>query len=263
MTQRKVALVTGGGRGIGRAIALRLAAEGYAVGVASRSRGQLDQVVREIEAAGGTALALPCDVTLQQEVTRTIETARTQLGDITVLVNNAGVSGPLGPIGVVDAQAWWAAQAVHVLGSLLFMTDIVPRMAARGGGRIINVCSVAGVLIANNFSAYAVAKATLIRLSEHVAAERRDQNIQVFPIQPGTIHTDMARETLTMPDAAKWAAPLVNMLQQITPEQSDQALAKMQDFVADLARGRFDVLSGRYLDVDQDLAALLSGRDAQ
>ncbi len=258
MTQQKVALVTGGGRGIGRAIALRLAAEGHAVGVASRSRAQLDEVVRDIEAAGGTALALTCDVTRQQDVTRAIETARTQLGDITVLVNNAGISGPLGPIGVADPHAWWAAQAVHVLGALLFMTDIVPRMAARGGGRIINVCSVAGVMIANNFSSYAVAKSTLIRLSEHVAAERRAQNIQVFPIQPGTILTDMARQTLALPDAAQWAAPLVGMLQRLTPEQSDRALAKMQDFVADLARGRFDALSGRYLDVDQDPAALLA-----
>jgi len=252
MAKKKVALVTGGGRGIGRAIAQRLAADGYAVAVASRSRSQLNQVVEEIHTAGGTALALACDVTRQQDVTRTVDGVRQELGEISVLVNNAGVSGPLGPVGVVDPHAWWAAQAVHVLGSLMFMTDIVPRMAASGGGRIINVCSVAGVIIANNFSAYAVAKSTLIRLSEHVAAERRDQNIQVFPIQPGTILTDLARDTVALPDAAKWVAPLVGMLQQITPLQSQQAMAKMQDFVSDLARGRFDALSGRFLDVDQD-----------
>ncbi|HEY1899778.1 MAG TPA: SDR family oxidoreductase [Steroidobacteraceae bacterium] len=258
MTQRKIALITGGGRGIGRAIALRLAADGHAVAVVSRSRGQLDGVVSEIEAAGGSALALTCDVTHQEEVTRAVDAVQRQWGDISVLINNAGVSGPLGPVGVVDPAAWWAAQAVHVLGSLLFMTAVLPRMAAAGGGRIINICSVAGVIVANNFSSYAVAKSTLIRLSEHVAAERRDQNIQVFPIQPGTIMTDMARDTLTMPDAAKWAAPLVRMLQQVTPEQSQRAELKMQNFLSDLARGRFDPLSGRYLDVDQDPAALLA-----
>ena len=258
MTQKKIALVTGGGRGIGRAIATRLAADGHAVAVASRSRGQLDQVVGEIVAAGGTALALTCDVTRQEDVTRTVEAVRRQLGEVSLLVNNAGVSGPLGPVGVVDPQAWWAAQAVHVLGSLLFMTAIVPRMADQGGGRVINICSVAGVIIANNFSSYAVAKSTLIRLSEHVAAERRDQNIQVFPIQPGTILTDMARDTVAKPDAARWAAPLVDMLQQITPAQSEQTTRKMQDFVSDLARGRFDALSGRFLDVDQDHTALLA-----
>jgi NAD(P)-dependent dehydrogenase (short-subunit alcohol dehydrogenase family) len=252
MTQQRVALVTGGGRGIGRGIALRLAADGHAVAVASRSREQLDQVVRDIRAAGGTALALPCDVTRQEEVTRTVQSVRQQLGEVTVLVNNAGVSGPMGPIGVVDPQAWWAAQAVHVLGSLLFMTEIVPRMAASGGGRIINVCSVAGVIIANNFSSYAVAKSTLIRLSEHVAAERRDQNIKVFPIQPGTILTDMARDTLNLPDAAQWVAPLVGILKQVTPEMSNAAMLRMQQFVAALAAGRFDALSGRYLDVDKD-----------
>jgi NAD(P)-dependent dehydrogenase (short-subunit alcohol dehydrogenase family) len=258
MAQKKVALVTGGGRGIGRAIAQRLALDGFAVAVASRSRSQLDQVVREIEHAGGTALALPCDVTRQQDVTCTVDGVRRELGEVSVLVNNAGVAGPLGPVGVVDPHAWWAAQAVHVLGPLLFMTDIVPRMADSGGGRIINVCSVAGVIIANNFSSYAVAKSTLIRLSEHVAAERRDQNIQVFPIQPGTMLTDMARETVALPDAPKWVAPLVSILQQVTPERSQQAMARMQQFVSDLARGRFDALSGRYLDVDQDHAALLA-----
>lgn len=251
MTGRKVALVTGGGRGIGRAIAQRLAADGYAVAVASRSREQLDQVVGEIKTAGGAALALTCDVTHQQDVTRTVEAVRQQFGDITVLVNNAGAAGPMGPIGVVDPGSWWAAQAVHVLGPLLFMTAVVPQMAANGGGRIINICSVAGVIIANNFSSYAVAKSTLIRLSEHVAAEQREQNIKVFPIQPGTILTDLARDTLTRPDAARWAAPLVGMLQQITPEGSQQTLLKMQDFVSDLAGGRLDALSGRFLDVDK------------
>jgi len=246
--------VTGGGRGIGRAIALRLAEDGHAVAVASRSRAQLDAVVSEIGAAGGRALAVPCDVTRPEDVKRTVTAVRQAFGDVTVLVNNAGVSGPLGPIGLVDPQAWWAAQTVHVLGSLLFMTEIVPRMVERGGGRIINVCSVAGVIVANNFSSYAVAKSTLIRLSEHVAAERHDENIQVFPIQPGTILTDMARDTLALPDAAKWAAPLVGMLQQVTAEQSDRATRRLQDFVSALAAGRFDGMSGRYLDVDQEFA---------
>jgi NAD(P)-dependent dehydrogenase (short-subunit alcohol dehydrogenase family) len=252
MTQQKVALVTGGGRGIGRGIALRLAADGHAVAVASRSRDQLEQVVRDIQAAGGTAVALACDVTRPEDVRGAVKRVRQQLGEVTVLVNNAGVSGPMGPIGVVDPQAWWAAQAVHVFGSLLFMTEIVPRMAASGGGRIINICSVAGVIIANNFSSYAVAKSTLIRLSEHVAAERRDQNVRVFPIQPGTILTDMARDTLTQPDALKWVAPLVGILKQVTPAKSDAALLRMQDFVSALALGRFDELSGHYLDVDKD-----------
>lgn len=257
MTPNKVALVTGGGRGIGRAIAQRLAADGHAVAVAARSRPQLDAVVREIEAAGGCAAAFSCDVTREEEVVRTVAGVRRQLGEIQVLINNAGVSGPMGPIGVVDPQAWWDAQAVHVFGSLLFMTHIVPHMVSGGGGRIINICSVAGAIIANNFSSYAVAKSTLIRLSEHVAAEQRSHNIQVFPIHPGTILTDMARDTIAMPEAAEWVAPLVDMLQKTTPQQSERALLKLQDFVSDLAKGRFDALSGRYLAVEQDHQGML------
>lgn len=254
---KQVALVTGGGRGMGRAMALRLAREGAAVVVVSRSKPQLDAVVAEIEAAGGQGLAIAADVTDKDAVDRAVAAAADRFGPVTLLVNNAGVPGPLGPIGDVDPLKWWDAQRVHVLGALLFMNAVVPGMRTAGGGRIINICSQAGTFVAPNYSSYCVAKATLLRLTEHVDAEGRPHNVRAFGIQPGTIITELSRETLSDPGARKWAGPLVDLLESITPEQSAAAEEKLQDFISDLARGRFDALSGRYLDVDWDLEAKL------
>lgn len=256
-TTHPVALVTGGGRGIGRGIALRLARDGGRVAIAARSREQVDNVAREIVAAGGSALAVACDVTQQDDVRRAVAAVTDRFGPISLLVNNAGVGGPIGPIGEIDAQAWWQAQTVHVFGAMLCMSEVIPNMLAAGGGRILNICSQAGTFVAPFSSAYSVAKATLIRLTEHVDAERREQGIRAFPIQPGTIITDLARETLAAPAARKWAAPLIALLESITPEDSARAMARLQDFVADLARGRWDALSGRFLDVGWDLEAML------
>jgi NAD(P)-dependent dehydrogenase (short-subunit alcohol dehydrogenase family) len=253
MTAEPVALVTGAGRGLGRGIALRLAADGARVIVAARTRPQLDSLVAEIEAAGGSAFAMACDVTDAGAVERAANEARARFGPVTLLVNNAGNAGPMGPIGTVDPAAWWETQRIHVMGALLFMTHVIPQMEAAGGGRIINVCSQAGTFVAANYSSYAVAKCALIRLTEHVDAERRAQNIRAFPIQPGTILTDIAADTIESEEAKLYAAPLIALLKTITPEDSDRSLARLQDFVSDIARGRWDTLSGRYLDVDWDL----------
>jgi NAD(P)-dependent dehydrogenase (short-subunit alcohol dehydrogenase family) len=251
-----VALVTGGGRGLGRGIAERLAADGFRTIVASRTRAQLDETVAAIEAGGGSAHGIACDVTDPAEVERAVAEARSHFGPVALLVNNAGVAGPIGPIGEVDPDLWWATATVHVRGALLFMTHVIPQMVDSGGGRIINIASQAGTFVAPFASAYAVAKAALIRLTEHVAAERAGDNIRAFPIQPGTILTDISVETLQSEDARRYAGPLIALLESVTPEDSVRAMAKLQDFVSDLARGRWDGLSGRYLDVDWDLEQL-------
>jgi len=256
-----VALITGGGRGLGRTIALRLAADGFAVAIASRSIDQLRAVAAEIEVAGGTAAAIACDVTNKADVDRAVDGAAA-LGSIAVLVNNAGVPGPIGPIGVVDPLDWWHAQTVHVLGAMLFMGAVVPHMTEAGGGRIISVGSQAGTFVAPAYSSYCVAKASLIRLTEFVAAEGRARGVRAFPIQPGTIITDMSRETIDSPAAQKWAAPLISLLETVSPEDSAQAEIRLGDFVSDIARGRWDGLSGRYLDIDWDLAAMLREAEA-
>ena len=254
----ETAFVTGGGRGLGHAIAEALSDAGAAVAVAARSEGEIAQVAADLQARGGRAIAITCDVTDAASVEAAFARTEQALGPISILVNNAGVQGPIGPIGHIDVTDWWSAQSVHLLGALLCTTRALKGMEAANHGRIINIASQAGTFVAPNASAYAVAKASLIRLTEHIDAEQASRAIRAFAVQPGTILTDMASRTLASPDARAHAAPLVALLESITPEDSATARAKLQALAVDLASGRFDALSGRYLDVDWDLPAMLA-----
>ena len=253
---RQVALVTGASRGIGRNIALHLAEAGAAVALVARSRQRLDGVAAEIRARGGAALALTADVTQRSEVEAAVAAATEQLGSISILVNNAGRANPFGPIGDVDPDAWWQTQAIHVRGSLLFMNAVLPGMRARQSGRIINICSRGGVEIAAGLSAYCVAKAAQIRLTEHVDAENRAHGIRAFAIQPGTIITDMAHESMADPEAQKWTPFLVAGLKSLLHEDPAAGLRRAGELAVALASGRYDMLAGRYLDIAWDLDAL-------
>lgn len=252
----QVALVTGASRGIGRAIALHLAAAGAAVVLVARAKDRLDSVAREISDQGGETAVFCADVTERTGVEAAVAAATAQLGPISILVNNAGRAKPYGPIGAVDPDAWWQTQAIHVRGALLFMHAVIPSMQARSGGRIINVASRGGVEVAPMLSAYCVAKAAQIRLTEHVDAEGRAHGIRAFAIQPGTIITDMAHDSMADPEAQKWAPFLVDHLKAILDEDPAAGLQRVGEFAVALASGRFDILSGRYLDIAWDLDAL-------
>ena len=260
-TQRlegEVAFITGGGRGLGQAIAEALSQAGAAVAVAARSKSEIAKVAADLQMRVGRAIAVTCDVTDTASVEAAFSRAEEALGPISILVNNAGVQGPIGPIGHIDVAEWWSAQTVHLLGALLCTTRALTRMEAANHGRIINIASQAGTFVAPNASAYAVAKASLIRLTEHIDAEQAGSAIRAFAIQPGTILTDMSSQTLASPTAREHAAPLVALLESITPQDSATARKKLQALAVDLASGRFDALSGRYLDVDWDLPAMLA-----
>jgi NAD(P)-dependent dehydrogenase (short-subunit alcohol dehydrogenase family) len=254
----ETAVVTGGGRGFGRAIAQGLAAAGAAVTVTARSRNQLDETVALIDRAGGRAFAVAGDVTNRADVTRVVEAAEEQFGPATILVNNAGVTGPFGPVWTNDPDEWWGAQAVIVRGTLLFMHAVMPGMVVRGRGTVVNVSALGGQWFAPKLTGYAVAKSSQIRLSEHAAAEAKEYGVSVFSIEPGTVYTDMTEHTIQSPDAQRWVPHMVEYLKNLKAT-ADPApgLARCAEMCVLLASGRYAALSGRFLLPGDDFDQLL------
>lgn len=252
------AIVTGGGRGFGRAIALGLASAGAAVTVTARSKDQLAATVREIETAGGRALAVAGDVTKSDDVARVVESAEKKFGRTTILVNNAGITGPFGPVWTCDAEEWWDAQAVIVRGTLLFMRAVMPGMIERRKGTVINVAALGGQWFAPKLTAYAVAKSSQIRLSEHAAAEAKEHCVSVFSIEPGTVYTDITERTIDSPDAQRWLPQMVEYLKNVIKTKDPApGLARCAEMCVQLASGRYAGLSGRFLLPSDDFDKML------
>jgi NAD(P)-dependent dehydrogenase (short-subunit alcohol dehydrogenase family) len=260
----QVALVTGGGRGIGRAVAASLAQAGAAVGVVARSAEQLAETVAGIAAVGGRALAYPADVTDRAAAEAAVAEVERRLGSIDLLVNNAGVGGPVGPLADCDPEEWWRCVTVNLRGPLLCSRAVLPGMLARRRGRIVNVASGAGTRAIPHVSAYVTSKAALIRLTETLAAEVKGLGVSVFAIQPGTVRTAMADAVLNSEEARRWLPSFAAMFekgQDVPPERAAR-------LVLLLASGQADALSGRFLAVEWDVEGLvrrgdeLAGTDA-
>jgi len=249
----EVAIVTGGGRGFGRAIATALAEAGAAVGVIARSRGQIEDVAAEIEAAGGNAIAVPCDVTDRAQVAQAVATVEKRFGPVTFLVNNAGVAGPYGPIAETDPDVWWNAQKVHLYAPLLFSSAVLPGMLGKGGGRIVNIASRAAIMFQPGLSAYVVGKASQVKLTEHLDAETKEKGVRVFAIQPGDAPTEFAHQTINDAGAREHLPGMLEILGKWVDEVDPApVLAKCGAKVVEIAQGRWDRVAGQYLDVDWD-----------
>ena len=259
----EIALIAGAGRVIGRALAERLAAEGAAVALLARSRPELEIVANGIRQSGGRAHAITADVTQSADVVAAVQDCESVLGPITFLVSNAGVPGPFGPIGVVDAEAWWQAQCVHLRAPMLLASAVLPGMQQRKRGRILCINSTGSVTIQNNTSAYCVGKAAQLRLVEHIDSENRAGGIRAFALQPGIIMTAMARETIGRADAQRWVPEMIaylKALEGMSRHASD--LERCTEICVAIAAGRYDALAGRFLDAKDDLDALLRASES-
>jgi NAD(P)-dependent dehydrogenase (short-subunit alcohol dehydrogenase family) len=237
-----VALITGGGRGLGRAFAVALAKNGMHVAVAARSTDQLEETVRCIRAEGLAAIAVPTDITDAAAVRAMVETVETQLGPVDLLVNCAGAGPPFGPTWEQDASEWWRTLETNLKGPLLCSNAVLRGMTARRRGRIVNVASGAGIRSIPYMSAYVTSKAALIRLTEVLADEVRPYGVSIFAIQPGTVRTAMAEELLQSETGKQW----LPWFQKIFDEGRDDPPEAGAKLVLYLASGAADALSGRF-----------------
>ena len=221
-SEHGTALVTGGGRGIGAGIARELAADGWSVVVAARSRDEIDSVAEEIDGR-----AIEIDVSDREAVERAV----TEAGDVELLVANAGVAGPDGATWEIDPADWWHVQEVNVLGIHLCCRTVIPGMLERGSGRIVITASGAAYLPGSSSTAYSTSKAAVARYGETLANELRGR-IPVFFFSPGLVKTAM---TGHWGDDLPWTPP------ELAPQ-----------LVRVLASGRADALAGRYIHAEHD-----------
>lgn len=184
------AVVTGGGRGIGRAVARSLAEEGAAVVVSARSRDEIEAVAAELEADGHRAHAITCDVADEGSVQTMAAAARERLGTVDVLVNNAGIALS-NPVKRLPLEEWNRLMAVNATGTFLCSKAFLEGMIDRGWGRVINVASVAGLRGSRYIAAYTASKHAQIGFTRSLAAEVADQGITVNAICPGYVDTPM------------------------------------------------------------------------
>jgi len=253
-----VALVSGGGRGVGRLLGARLADAGAAVGLIARSPDELAAAVSEISRAGGIAAAAVADVTDERATAAAVSELRERLGAADVLINNAGVSGPIGPLWQAPAAEWWQAVEVNLGGAFVLTRLALADMIAAGQGRIINITSYAGVYRWPLMSAYAASKAALVKLTETLAEETRQHGVSVFSVDPGLLPIGLGQAALGSsagpPTPAGrvhgWIRDQFAAGRGADPEQAARLILA-------LASGRADRLSGRHLSVAEDLGALL------
>jgi len=250
----RVALITGAGRGIGRAIALSYAAEGAKVALTARTVSELDQVVGEIRAAGGTALALPADLSDRSVPTKVVAEVQRSLGQIEILVNNAGVgsSADPKPLTEFNDDFWDLSLAVNLTAPYLLCKAVLPGMLARRWGRIITIASINGKIGSLHGAAYAASKHGVLGLTRTLAMEVADRGIAVNAICPGPVRTVMNEKRLEY-DSQRRGVPfkdLESSLNQIGRRLEPEEIAPLAVYLASDAAA---TIIGQAINIDGGL----------
>jgi NAD(P)-dependent dehydrogenase (short-subunit alcohol dehydrogenase family) len=245
-----VAVVSGAGRGVGRAIAVALADAGYSVALLARSQGELDDAAREI---GSSAFTACCDVRDAEAVAHAVVEAEEALGPVSLLVNNAGTGLALGPLWEVDPGEWWTDVETTLRGAFNLCRAVLPGMLERRSGRIVNVTSYVAVRPSPYQTGYAAGKAALLNLTESLAASLAPHGVHVFAMTPGYVRTELTAR-IAETDAGRTYLPEVGQGRVLDAHDGARLVVR-------LAQGDADALSGRFFHALDDLDDVLRRRD--
>ena len=261
----RVAIITGAGRGVGRAIALAYAKEGAKLALAARTRSELEETARQAEALGAEALVIPMDLCDPQQVDDMARRAVERYGAIDILVNNAGAPGPIGPVQDNDAAYWMRTFQVNVFGMFLCCQAVLPVMLQQDRGKIINMNGAGVGLISGTAyrTAYHASKAAIIRFTEDLPLELAGANIQVNVMGPGSHVTRLMEETQQGVAAAgvteRYKETRQQMFAEVAAKYDASAIHDMEyatDLAVFLGSDASGRLSGRCFEVVDDVPAL-------
>lgn len=249
----QTALVTGAGRGIGRAVASHLASRGATVVIASRTTAELDDLADAVETEPGSAHPLTLDVTDSAAIRAAADEVHSRFGRIDLAVHAAGTAEVIGPLWESDLEAWWAEVAVHAKGAAALAHAVLPGMIARGSGRIVNIYGNLGDRGGGYASAYACGKAGLLRLTENLNAESQPHGVRIFALHPGLVATRMTRR-LGSDDAARRWLPRFSEI----PADRWHPPENAAEMIEAIGVGSLDAFAGRLIGAWEDVGSLVA-----
>jgi NAD(P)-dependent dehydrogenase (short-subunit alcohol dehydrogenase family) len=258
------AIITGANQGLGLAIAHAFVGAGASVYLCARDAVMLESARDEVAARAGpaqTVLALPCDVSNEGEVHQLVSAALAEFPDLQILVNNAGVYGPMGPIEAVDWQAWTRAMEINVYGSILTCRALLPHFRRQRYGKIIQLSGGGATNPLPRVTAYAASKAAIVRFAESLALEVKDAGIDVNSVAPGALNTRLMDELIAA--GPETVGPAFHARMKKIADEGGTPLEKGAALCVFLASPASDGLTGRLLSAVWDPWADLPARRAE